>query len=194
MADRFGELLEEYKNKPETLVANLYGGPGTGKSTTASGVFYKLKQEGIVAEMAHEWVKEGAWEKRAKIFTYQPYIMAKQAYRIHRLVGEVEVVITDSPILLGCVYDDGSFGSHWTPFLKDLHDRHNNLDIFLTRDRMHPYVSKGRSQTEEEARQLDRDIFNLLSERDKPFRSLVMGDDDLPVNTIVKWIKKELDD
>ena len=28
-----------------TLIVNLFGGPGTGKSTTAAGVFSKLKGE-----------------------------------------------------------------------------------------------------------------------------------------------------
>ena len=36
--------------KKDTLIINLIGGPGSGKSTTAAGLFYKLKQMGIDCE------------------------------------------------------------------------------------------------------------------------------------------------
>jgi len=38
-----------------TTVVNLYGGPGSGKSTTAHGLIHILKSSGIEAEFAHEW-------------------------------------------------------------------------------------------------------------------------------------------
>jgi len=34
-----------------TLVVNLYGGPGTGKSTTAAATFAELKMAGINCEL-----------------------------------------------------------------------------------------------------------------------------------------------
>lgn len=40
----------------------LYGGPGTGKSTTCAGLFYKLKIEGYNCEMNREYIKEWVWE------------------------------------------------------------------------------------------------------------------------------------
>ena len=44
--------------KKDTLIINLIGGPGSGKSTTAAGLFYKLKQMGIDCEMALEFAKD----------------------------------------------------------------------------------------------------------------------------------------
>ena len=38
----------------KTLVINLIGGPGSGKSTTASGIFYTLKKMGINCEISCE--------------------------------------------------------------------------------------------------------------------------------------------
>lgn len=54
------------KNNTEnknTLIVNLVAGPGTGKSTTMAGVFYKLKSLGIDCEMVTEFAKELVWEK-----------------------------------------------------------------------------------------------------------------------------------
>ena len=42
------------KKKP--LVINLIGGPGCGKSTVASGLFYALKKLQVNAELSLEWV------------------------------------------------------------------------------------------------------------------------------------------
>jgi hypothetical protein len=40
-----------------TVVVNLFGGPGTGKSTTASGVFYHLKRDNRNVELVQEYAK-----------------------------------------------------------------------------------------------------------------------------------------
>ena len=39
-----------------TKVINLFGGPGAGKSTIASGLFYHMKIAGYNVEMTGEWV------------------------------------------------------------------------------------------------------------------------------------------
>ena len=36
--------MENETKMKKTLVINLIGGPGSGKSTTASGIFYALKK------------------------------------------------------------------------------------------------------------------------------------------------------
>ena len=41
-----------------TLVVNLFGGPGTGKSTTMAHVFAELKWRGYDCEMSNEYAKE----------------------------------------------------------------------------------------------------------------------------------------
>lgn len=45
-----------------TLYVNLYGGPGTGKSTGASYIFSKLKLAGVEAELVTEYAKDLVWE------------------------------------------------------------------------------------------------------------------------------------
>lgn len=62
----------------KTLVINLFGGAGVGKSTTCADIFAHLKKQQYSVEMVREWVKGWAYEKR-KITDLDPYyIFAKQ--------------------------------------------------------------------------------------------------------------------
>lgn len=140
-----------------TTVVNLYGGPGSGKSTTAHGLVHILKSEGIEAEFAHEWIKHPVWQGRVDFPQY--YVWAKQQKMIDGLVDKVDVIVTDSPTLLSLIYGAAEFPNfHRFVIDKFFHDP--SLNIFI--DRVKPFWEKGRYQTEDEARALDRSIHNML--------------------------------
>ena len=145
----------------KTLVVNIFAGPGAGKSTMAAGIFFELKTRGINCEMATEFAKDLTWEERHDTFKDQIYIFGKQYHRIFRLLGKVDVIITDSPLLLTPIYDK----EHRKP-LRDLaifeHDMMWTYNVFLNRKKA--FNSKGRNQNEEEARILDKNILNQLDE------------------------------
>lgn len=152
-----------------TLVVNLLAGPGAGKSTIASSIFTKLKWSGINCEIASEYAKDLTWEKRFKTFENQVYMFGKQHHRIFRLVGQVRVIITDSPLLLTPIY-----GSMFKTGSKPLNDlalfefgKAQNMTFFIKR--MKDYEPKGRNQTEKEAKSIDRKIKRFLQTHDIPF-------------------------
>ncbi|KKL73902.1 hypothetical protein LCGC14_2070250 [marine sediment metagenome] len=142
-----------------TLVVNLFGGPGTGKSTTAAGVFHQLKLQGINCEMALEYAKDKVWEESAQVLDNQLYVFGKQFHRIWRLLGKVDIIITDSPLLNSILYYEDK-----NPFFPEMvvfeHSRLNNLDVLL--GRVKEYNPAGRLQTEEKARDLDDKIRGIL--------------------------------
>lgn len=146
-----------------TFVVNLFGGPGVSKSTTAALAFGKLKTLGVNAELVTEFAKDLTWEDRRKALKYQPYVLGKQSFRIHRLMDKVDVIVTDSPILLSDIYQ----GEGWTEAIGS-HTRETfrnwpTMNFFLNRDAMvHPYNPKGRSQSAEEAEQIDYRIKHYL--------------------------------
>lgn len=149
-----------------TLIVNLYGGPGTGKSSGAAYIFSKLKMAGIDAEYVTEFAKDKVWENNIEAFKCQFYITGKQSFRISRCFGKVDVIITDSPIVLGKIYAD-LIGRPQLGLAcleeADQYPAGSTLEIFLRR--VKPYNTNGRNQTEEEAKKIDETVKELLRER-----------------------------
>ena len=147
-----------------TKIINFFAGPGTGKSTTAAGLFHKMKMDGENVELVTEYAKDMVWEGRYSVLEDQLYIFAKQNRRIARLIGKVDYIITDSPILLGLAYSGGSWGDC---ILKNLiqhtFEQYDNINFFLKRDTS-KYTGVGRMQTLEEAIEKDVMILSLLKE------------------------------
>lgn len=166
-----------------TLVVNLHGGPGTGKSTTAAMVFAKLKQEGHNAELVTEFAKDLAWEDRS-VIRCRPFVFGEQLWRIERLLGHVDVVVTDSPLIMDLAYSS-HYGPHWVEVVVAEHRKLDTLDIFLVRDtELHPYNPKGRWQSLGEAEELDRAIQNILEQHNVLYRSAGVGDADYIIRLI----------
>lgn len=144
----------------KTLIVNLFAGPGTGKSTTASGVFFELKSKGVNAELVTEYAKDLTWEQRHGALSVQPYVFGKQLMRLERLVGQVDVIVTDSPILLSAIYASEKYPEEFTTSVIKIFSSMNNLNFMLRRKKI--YNPIGRSQTLEEAIVIDRKIHHLL--------------------------------
>lgn len=143
------------------LVVNLFAGPGAGKSTLAAAVFTQLKTDGVNCEMALEFAKEKTWEESFKILKNQIYVFGKQHHTLFRLLDKVDVIITDSPLLLSLYY-----GQTQSQCFKDLvlheHRRLESLNYFVHRCK--PYNSSGRSQTKEEAEAIDTILLKMLTD------------------------------
>lgn len=145
----------------KTTVINLYGGPGTGKSTTMAGVFYILKSHGVNCEMAPEYAKEKVWEKSLHILDNQLYVFAKQHHTLTRLLGQVDVVITDSPLLLSLYYGDQE-SKAFHDLVVEEYKKIERFDVFLTRKKAFQPI--GRLQTETEAIAIDDRLRAILQE------------------------------
>ena len=154
-----------------TLVVNLYGGPGTGKSTLAAKLFSDLKWSGCECELITEYAKKLVWQEATKILDDQIYVFGKQQHMFQILNGQVDVIITDSPILLSIIYGR-KFGT-WMQrdslnrLIVRTYEVYDNLDIFLKRSK--PYVETGRQQTHEEAKAIDKEIWSLLDSNIREF-------------------------
>ena len=166
----------------ETLVVNLFGGPGTGKSTTAAGLFYLMKLKGINCELVRDFAKDLVWAERFAELSNQPYIFGEQVNRVKILVGKVEVVVTDSPILLSAVYNLGNDNPHaFNQGVIDTYNTFNNLNVFLVRTKA--YSPIGRRQSEESARGVDEKIHRfLLDNRQDHYR--IVADNEAPTRIL----------
>ena len=152
-----------------TLTVNFYGGPGAGKSTLTAGVFYYLKLMGANCVMAREYAKDLVWEGRVKLLTEarQSYIFSKQLKRLQDVAGQVDVVLTDSPLLLSAIY---SRNPVMRMLVKEHHDTFVNMNYVVRREK--DYQPIGRLQSEEEAQELDVKIETLLSDLGETFETV----------------------
>ena len=150
------ELMEP-DSKKEALIVNLFAGPGAGKSTLAAHAFSLLKYEGINCELVTEYAKTRVWKEDHNTLKDQIYVFAKQRHKLIYLKNKVDVVITDSPILLSLVYGDTSDSFKVVVIQEHLALR--NLNIWV--DRVKPYKTDGRNQNEDEALSID----NALKEQ-----------------------------
>ena len=173
----------------KTLIVNLYGGPGSGKSTMAARVFAELKDLGINCELATEYAKDVTWQKGFHVLGNQVYIFAKQQHRIWRLDGQVEVIITDAPLLNSLVYASDETSETFKSLVKEEYAKRPSLDIFLRR--VKPYNPSGRSQSEDEAKSLDEKIFFILKECGVNAHEL--NGEKSTAEHIVKFIKMKLE-
>lgn len=145
------------------IIVNLFGPPGSGKSTGAAYVFSKLKMHGINCELVTEYAKDKTWEHNMEALSNQAYVFGKQFYRISRCANQVDVIITDSPLLLSIIYNnDPVLGETFNKMVLDVFNSYDNLNYLLTRTK--PYNPIGRNQTEEESDDIGNEIRNLLED------------------------------
>lgn len=158
------------------LIVNLFGGPGSGKSTTAAGVYYHLKMLHMNVELSTEFAKELSWEDRNIALDDQPFILGEQHHRLHRLDGKVDAIITDCPIPMGTAYlkdNAASYGEIFKDFTVELFNSMDNINFFLQRGNSGNYRNEGRTQTLEESVVKDCAIEGLLKEKNIPYTTVI---------------------
>lgn len=159
-----------------TLRVGLYGGPGSGKSTTRALVFGTLKQRGVEIEEIPEYAKEMVWEERWQALKFQPATIAKQMWRERRVEDKVEVSITDTSTLLALIYgrEENGVTPKFREWVLDDYRRAWRLDFFLDRDPSQAYQANGRMQTAEQAAQNDKEILDLLRSEKLSFQRVTI--------------------
>lgn len=156
----------------------MIGGPGCGKSTTAAGLFFLMKSAGIRCELVTEFAKELSYDENWTDLKRQLYVTSEQERRQRRLVGKVDFVVTDSPLLLGAAYVSDERERHaveWSA--RTLWDSYDNINFVLSR--VKPYMRYGRSQTEQEARAIDHKLVSEIF-KDEVIEAYVPGDELAP--------------
>jgi hypothetical protein len=142
-------------------IINLFGGPNSGKSTIASGLFYNLKIKDISCELVSEYAKIKVWEGNNKTLKNQIYLFAKQHFAINNVLGLVDYIIMDSPLLLNPVYDINKCDIFSQLCIKE-HNRFNNINFFISRIGK-TFSEEGRIHSLSESEKLDLKIKDYLT-------------------------------
>ena len=173
------------------LVVNLFGGPGSGKSTTAAGVFFNMKMLHIEVELVLEYARELTFEENFYRLSDQTDILGEQHKRIRRLEGKVDCVVTDSPFLMGITYGHDSNKPPpvtFEPYVVDLFGQYDNLNFYLERGNG-PYRKVGRYHTEEQAFEKDEQIKGILSKHSIP-HTVVKSDGTAVQEVLIRVVNK----
>jgi len=139
---------------------NFYGAPSSGKSTIAAELFCKMKKAGKDVELVSEHAKDWVWDKRKIEKFFQIKIVSEQIYRESRLFDQVEYIITDSPAIFGCFYEEYYFKQEIIRPMMKLYLEERNKHV-----RCHDYflkyipekaTEKGRFQSKQESIEIDQ--------------------------------------
>lgn len=151
-----------------TKIINLVGGPCCGKSTTAAGLFaaMKLKTDQKV-EIVTEVIKDYVYDENKGAMHDQILITAQQNHRLRRLDGKVDFIISDASLLNAVIYNEFYKDSNnlSTQLSIDLYNEYDDNLVFLL-PRKPQYDQYGRTQSLEEAKELDRLFVNKLTDLD----------------------------
>lgn len=152
-----------------TIIINLIAGPCAGKSTIAGGIFYRLKAHGVDCEMALEYAKDRVWEESYSTMNDQIYMFGKQYHRIWRLNHKVQVIISDSPLILSAYYSKLK-SKYFENFVIEQFKTFNNITYFIDRDT--EYNPNGRVHTIEQAKDADKKLKDILEKYNIEYSSV----------------------
>ena len=170
------KILPFSENKKLTVI-NCFGGPGTGKSVCAADLFSMMKKDGQKVELVHEVAKDYVWEDWAHIFGEQDYIFGNQHRLIRRLVyHDIDYAIVDSSILLGLFYMPEWFPKSFEPFVLDMFNTYNNINVMFARNPAIPYQSWGRNESEQQAIEKDQQIRTFFNIHNLPYITVTAGE------------------
>lgn len=173
----------------ETYVINVFGEPSAGKSVLSSRIFTLLKCMGYNVEYLQEFAKQKLYEHADKVFSCEPYIFGKQLFRQQAISDNVDIIVTDSPILLPPFYEsDEKRKKILFDLALNYFNDFNNLNIFVRRT--HKYQNEGRFQTEQEANIISNEIINFLKEQQIPTCILPS---DITDEELLKWLNSQIE-
>jgi len=141
-----------------TLVVNFYGGPNARKSTTAAAVYAELKMRGINCELVREFAKDLVWEESFRLMENQTWIFGVQYHRMWTLLGKVDVIVNDAPLLHSIIY--GAQNDELHQLVWRHHNRLKNLNVFCVRG--NDFQQEGRVHTLEQSIEIDHKVKDLL--------------------------------
>ena len=175
----------------KTVVVNLFAGPGAGKTTCAWAIASELKKRGVEAEYVSEFAKELVWDDRSDLldgsFENQRMIYEEQNRRVQRLLGKVDVVVTDSPALLSMVYLNEPNREFEVMALENFR-RQANFNLFINRGL--EFQQSGRVHNLEQSVQIDSEIKGFLHDNGIYFGSYFHHTLGVLVDNIIRHLSK----
>ena len=163
---------------------NIFGGPGSGKSTFAAKVFSQMKVYGMNVELINEYVKFWTYIDRQPSSFDQVYIFGKQLHKEDKALQKFDHIITDSPLLMQMVYCPKFLQDYLLGIEAEFERVYNSLNIFIDRGNKQ-FEQAGRFHNEKESKKLDEQIKELLDGLHAPY---IVVDQDSGIEELEQYI------
>lgn len=170
------------------LIVNTYGGPGAGKTVAATDLFNAIKKRHIKTDLVTDFAKDMIIQRNTSAMEEQLYIWASQLYRNRCAYKQATITVTDTPVLLGCIYNTPLSPSLKNVIFEEYH-KFNNFNLVIPRDNSREYSMFGRVHTEDQSVRIDQDIVELLTDNDIPFNYYDESNLQYIVDEIVSLVK-----
>lgn len=145
------------------LLINLFAGPSAGKTTAALELTAALKKRGYNVEYVSEFAKELVLENKTDLLQNQEFVTEEQYKRLDRLRNSgVEIIVTDSPILLGKIYGKGTISEEYEKTISEHHNSFESFNLFVKRGET--FQTEGRIHNLEQSLEIDNQITSMLRE------------------------------
>lgn len=185
-AEEHKEKIEQKQVQQEhkrPLIVNFYAGPGAGKTTVALELTAALKKAGYNVEYVSEYAKELVLENKTEVLKDQQHVIDEQYKRLDRFRDSVDVIVTDSPLLLGQVYGEGRIDEAYHNQIRDYYDSFDNFNLWVNRGD-EEYQQAGRVENLEQAKGLDERIMSMLRANNVYYGNYKRGEIAKTVNRI----------
>lgn len=153
---------QQFTEHKKPLMINFYAGPSSGKTTAALELTAALKKAGYNVEYVSEYAKELVLENRVAELNDQKHITDEQYKRFDRIRNSADIIVTDSPILLGLVYGDGKIDDKYAKQIRSYYDSFDNFNMLMTRPKDAAFQSEGRVHDEKQSIELDGKMKSML--------------------------------
>lgn len=171
----------------KTIIVNLFAGAGAGKTTCAWEIASELKKRGIETEYVSEYAKELVWDNNMELLDgsleHQQILYNEQKRRIDRLIGKVDVVVTDSPTLLSIMYLKEP-NEEFAKKAVEEYKQNQNFNLFINRGK--EYQQTGRIHSLKESKAVDSKIKLFLKSNNIYFGTYYHSTVNVLVDNIVK--------
>jgi hypothetical protein len=171
------KLPENKMRMYPTKVINIIGGPGCDKSLFTSAIIMYLNLHNKSVELIPDFAKSLVWQKDYDALKNQYHIAQQQFKMIELLDGQVQFLVTECSLPQVLYYN-----AHHPDNICDIaktrlqilawYKQHNNVNVLAERGEK-KYVRTGRFQDENQAREIDRGLRELLRHEGLPFTPLM---------------------
>lgn len=168
-----------------TRVINFFAGPSAGKTTNGLLLSGMLKRDRKDVLYVPEFATELVVAERIPELDDQLYILGEQNHRLYNAKDRFEWVITDGPLLHSLVYLERNWKKYdresglWQTardLIVGLHEQYDNVNFFVDR-RHRTFRHLGRVHNEEESKELDTTVKDMLEEQSVDYVTVTSAED-----------------